>query len=260
MLSRPVVRTLSLPAALLAMTVAACAQTTVVPEQPATAGQTMAIDSQHMTERPYNASLPKPIFPSTPREQKEFTVRYIYDYAESTYSPPATLPTITRLQFDRSTPEGALIALVSAMQEGDYDGWLQCWDQESQKAFTDAKQDAASWKKNAQASIAGKTVVLVYRIELTSYVILDTRLVSGKNQSLPFPSVFRNVNGKWFATNALGSNNFLGYWQPGVAGIDNRTSPVPAAGLTGISAQVADAQQQFIKQHATRSEVVQAAQ
>ena len=259
MLSRPLVRTLPLCAAFLALSSAAHAQTTVVPETPATAGRT-TLDSAHMVERPYDASLPKPIFPSTPREQKEFTVRYIYDYAMSTYSPPATLPIVSRTQADRSTPEGAIIALVSAMQQGDYDGWLQCWDEESRKTLTDAKQDPASWKTKSQAALAGRTVVLAYRLELVGYVVLDARLVAGKNESPVFPSVFKNVNGKWFATNALGSSNFLGYWQPGVAGIDNRVTPLALAAMSGGSAQQTEAQQHFLKEHTTRREAVQGAQ
>jgi hypothetical protein len=247
------------------MVVAAHAQTTVVPEQPAAPGQVKSFDSQHLTQRPYDASLPKPIFPSTPREQKEFTVRYIYDYAESTYSPPAALPTVTKLQFDRSTPEGAMTAFVSTMQEGDYDGWLQCWDEESRKAFTDAaktgKQDAAYWKKVWQTAVAGRTITLDYRLELVGYVILDARMaMPGKPPSELFPTVFKNVSGKWLATTGLGTSIFLGDWRPGVAGIDNRVTPQPLAGATGGWVQQAEAQQQFLKQHATRSEVVQAAQ
>lgn len=259
MLSRPLVRILPL-VALSALSSVVHAQTTPIPEQPQAQQGGKILDSQHMAQRPYDASLPKPIFPSTPREQKEFTVRYIYDYAESTYTPPATLPVITPAQFDRSTPEGALIALVSAMQQGNYEAWLQCWDSVSQKTFSDAKQDPATWRKNAQAALAGKTVVLVYRLEVVGYVILDARLATGKSQSPVFPSIFRNVNGKWYATNELGSSNFLGYWQPGLAGIDNRTTPVPIAGLSGAALQTVEAQQEFIKQHPTRNEVAQAAQ
>ena len=80
--------------AVVAMAVAAacaplCAQTTVVPEKQGV----VSYDSQHLKDVPYNESLPKPIFPSTPRVQKEFTVRYIYDYAMSTYTPAVTLAT-----------------------------------------------------------------------------------------------------------------------------------------------------------------------
>jgi hypothetical protein len=232
----------------------------MVPEQPAAPGQNKSIDSAHLVDRPYDVSLPKPIFASSPRVQKEFTIRYIYDYAMSTYTPAATLPIVSPAQFDRTTPEGALIALVSAMQLGDYDAWLQCWDETSRKALVDSakasNQDAAALKKHLQSAVAGRSVVLVYRLETTSYVILDTRLVSGKEQTPIFPSVFKNVSGKFLATNELGTSLLLGGWQPGIAGIDNRTSPVPIAGLSGTTTQQADAQTHFLKEHTARSEAV----
>jgi hypothetical protein len=82
----------------------------------------------------------------------------------------------------------------------------------------------------------------------------------GKPPSALFPTVFKNVGGKWYASTALGTSVFLGDWRPGVAGIDNRASPLPLTEAGGGFAQQAEAQQQFLKQHATRAEVVQAAQ
>jgi len=84
--------------------------------------------------------------------------------------------------------------------------------------------------------------------------------VPGRGQSALFPSVFKSVNGQWFATNALGTNILLGNWQPGIAGLDNRVSPSPLTVLTGAAAQEARAQEEFLNEHATRSEVDQAGQ
>jgi hypothetical protein len=238
------------------------AQTTMVPE---TSANTGPIDTQHQKDVPYGPSLPKPLYPSTERVQKEFTVRYIYDYAMSTYTPAITLPKVPRAQVDRSTPEGALIALVSAVQLGDYDGWIQCWDEAGQKFYEDDakahKRDNAQWMKAYQQSLAGKSIVLTYRIETVGYVVLDIRIVdpAHPNVGTPAPTVFKRVNGQWMSTNDLSASHFLGYFQNGVAGVDNRISPAPLAGLTGAGAQEGEAQQIFLDRHAVVSSVAQAA-
>jgi hypothetical protein len=88
---------------------------------------------------------------------------------------------VPRAQFDRTTPEGALIAMLSAVQTGDGEGWLSCWDEESQKFWMDRiksqKTDLSTWMHGFQQAYAGKQMVLYYRLEMTGYVILDFRVV-----------------------------------------------------------------------------------
>jgi hypothetical protein len=247
-LSRGFART----APLLSLVWGAClqAQTVNVPE---TAAQAHGIDSQHLTEIPYGPMMPKPLYPSSPRVQKEFVVRYIYNYALSTYTPAVKLPQIPRVQADRSTPEAAMVAMVSAMRSGDYEGWLQCWDEDARKTFEQmaksGKADAAMFKKGWATAFAGKEIVLVDRVELIADVILDAR-VQGDGTAQPFPTIFRHVEGKWLATQELSNSGFLGTYQPGLAGVDNRVNPVPLNSLPNPSDPQFSAQAEFIHNHA----------
>lgn len=228
------------------------AQTVNVPETAAQA-QGLHIDAQHLKDVPYGEALPKPLYPSTPRIQKEFVIRYIYDYAMSTYSPAVKLPQVPRAQVDRTTPEAALVALVSAMRSGDYEGWLQCWDEAARKGFEqmakNGQADAAKFKQGWATAFAGKEIVLIDRIELVGNVILDARVQGGGNAQ-PFPTVFRHIEGKWFATQELGNNAFLGSYQPGLAGVDNRVTPVPLTMLPNPNDPNYTAQAEFLHNHA----------
>jgi hypothetical protein len=220
-------------------------------------------DTSHLKDRPYTLNLPKPAFPSSERVQREFVVEYIYDYAYSTYSPQVTLPVVAKDLAKRATPEDALIAFYSAMRAGDFNAWLACWDDTSQKRFTEEaktlKHDEAFWKKYfSDAFSTRKTTVLVDRIETQMYVILDTQL-SGPTP-LRVPTVFKLVDGEWKATNDLANNAILSRMQPGMAGALNLVPPMPIAQLDQDNRQQIEAQQQFVDQHTLRDRVVQAGQ
>ncbi len=241
---------------------AAClsAQTVNVPETAAQADG-VHIDAQHLKDVPYGEALPKPLYPSSQRLQKEFVIRYIYDYAISTYTPAVKLPQVPRAQVDRKTPEAALVALVSAMRSGDYEAWLQCWDEPARKGFEETAKsgqaDAAKFKKGWATAFAGKDIMLIDRIELVADVILDARVQGGGNTT-PFPTVFRHIQGEWFATQELGNNAFLGSYQPGLAGIDNRVTPVPLSMLPNSKDPNYTAQAEFLHNHALVPSVVRA--
>ena len=102
----------------------ALAQSIPVPRTGATPNSAISdeargiFDSQHLADRPYSGVLPQPIFPSTKRVQRLFTVAYAYDYAYSMYTPAASLPIVSRAAAKLDTPEAAAIAYTSAARTG----------------------------------------------------------------------------------------------------------------------------------------------
>jgi hypothetical protein len=209
-------------------------------------------DAAHLKDRPYDGNLPKPIYPSTDRVQREFTVQYVYGYAYSSYTPAVTLPILGRAQVKYDTPEDALIALLSATRTGDYEGWLACWDEPARQQFIaaakDRKQDAAFWQKVWKQFFGSvKEIVLVDRVETVGYVILDARMTGA--MALPVPTAFKHVDGKWLATNELGSDPMLMNFRSDLAGVVQRVSPQPTKSLVDGYSKQAEAQQEFLRSH-----------
>jgi hypothetical protein len=247
--------------------VCALAQTIEVPRSAASAtapagtpAQFSDFDNKHLADRPYAGGLPKPTFPSTQRVQREFVVEYVYDYAFSSYTPEVKLPIIPPAQMKRDTPENALIAMFSAMRAGDFDDFVKSWDDTGQKQLLDDaknnKQDAAFWRNIwSQVFASAHETILVDRIETRTYVILDAQL-PGANL-MRVPTTFKLVNGKWLATNDLSTKPMLYLFRPNLAGILNREPFMPTAGMDPGNPAQADAQQQFLDQHAIRSQIVQ---
>jgi hypothetical protein len=230
---------------------------TVSVERPEVSGQPAPawLDSSHLKDRPYGGNLPRPAYPSTERVQREFVVQYVYDYAYSAYNPAVSIPNQPRQQVDRSTPEGALTALFSAMRSGDYEGWLACWDEQTRSQLVDTKRqdyrDPASWQKAWKNSIAGKEISLIDRIETVNYIILDFRFAG---TSVNAPIVFKAVKGQWFATNELRDDQMLMNFRPTLAAIRNGVSPESQAGLIDGFKQEGDAQRVFLDSHTYRAQ------
>jgi len=222
-------------------------------------------DAQHLKDVPYNGALPKPAFTSTDRVQRTFTVEYVYDYAISTYQPAVELPIVSPLQAKKDTPEAALIALDSAARTGNYEAFVDCFDDAAkarlQAMARDQKQGAAYWQSIWKQFYGNKPIQLLDRVETAGYVILDTRFNTPTNNA-PFPNVFKFVGGKWLATDDLGqrADQMLMTFRPPLAGEIIRVQPTPAAQLAGAGRQQIEAQQQFLKNHDIRNSVTQSAQ
>jgi hypothetical protein len=223
-----------------------------------------AFDFTHLKDRPYTFALPKPSYPSSERVQREFVVEYLYDYAVSNYTPEVELPIIPVAQFQRDTPEHALVAFFTTMRTGDYDNWIKCWDDRDRNALMalakDKKQDAAFWQNVWRPAFTrSKTVVLVDRLETASqYVILDVRL---PGLSVPaLPTAFKLVNGEWQATNDLTNDPILFQFRPSLAGTITYVPPMDTSTLDKQYTAQAQAQQHFLHEHGVRSKVVEAGQ
>ena len=255
--------------AALLVTLPGAAQQVEVPRTPAPTQTTdpayKAFDAQHLKDMPYGGNLPRPAYPSTERVQRAFTVEYVYDYAYSTYQPAVELPTVSPLQAKRDTPEAALIAMFSAMRTGNYEAFVQCFD-EAGKAHLAAiakeqNQGAAFWQGMWKKAIGNKGVLLIDRVETVGYIILNARFNTPTNNA-PFPNIFKNVGGQWFATDDLGqrADQMLMSFRPSLAGEIIRVQPVPVAQLVGPAKQQGEAQAEFLKNHDTRSTMIHAAQ
>jgi hypothetical protein len=240
------------------------AQTIEVPRDAVAPGtkpqdQFKPFDTKHLADRPYTFDMPKPQFPSTDRVQREFVVEYVYDYALSRYTPQVSVTIVARAQAKHDTPENTVIAFFSAMQTGDYDAWLSCWDAAAradfEKGAQEQKQDAAFWKKMwAGLFVPNTKVALVDRVETQSYVILDAH-VPGK-QPFDIPTVVHFEKGEWKVTNDLQSNAILTSFHPGLAGELNLVPPLPRSTIATDNLITA-AQDAFINQHTKRDRVIE---
>ena len=248
----------------LLMPAALCAQTIDVPrtatQQQVTQGEFKIFDAAHLSDRPYAFNNPKPVYPSTPRVQREFVMEYVYEYAMSTYSPEVALPVVSPVQAKRDTPEDALIAFFSAMRSGNYAGWLDCWAEDDRKKLLqeakDLKYDEGFWKKIwAQALGQVKTVTLVDRVETEHYVILDVRLSGQSTTVIPTALKFKDSN--WYVTNELSANPMLYRFKPTLAGTLNLVTPQPVARLDKEETHQTEAQQHFLDTHTTRTKTIE---
>jgi hypothetical protein len=246
-------------------TVSLRAQTVEVPRSAVAPGavapdQLKPFDTKHLAERPYAFDVPKPQYPSTERVQREFVVEYVYDYAESRYTPEVPVAVIPRAQVKRDTPENAVNAFFSAMETGDYEAWLACWDAAARKDFekdaVDQKHDAAYWKQMwVKALPAGVKSVMLERIETQNYIIIDVRIPS-KNP-FTYAVVLHLEKNEWKVTNDLQSNPMFTAFRPSLAGQLNLVPPLPINTLPPDST-IAAAQEAFVSQHTTRDRIVQA--
>lgn len=193
---------------------------------------------QGLSTRPYSPLLPEPSYPSTPRRDEQFTVEYVYRYAESDYTPEVVVKTVPKAAARQDTPEHAFIALISATSALDYDWWLSLWDKKSQEMIlAEGKQrgqDAAYWRSVWQRT-NGPASTLVKRLETPANVILEYRegqREPGKPEGL-FPAVFKLQDGKWLLTRELSDSLFFPYSLQGGNSFAISTFLVPSVAFSG---------------------------
>jgi hypothetical protein len=248
--------TATLLATLLPVSQPATAQT-AAKRAPAPPAPPLALDkpisADNLTERGYTDGWPKPSYPSTDREKKQFTVEYVYRYAQSDYNPPVAVPQITHAQSQTDTPEHTFLAFMSALKSQDYDWWLSLWDTRSQQMFRDEavakKQDAAFFKAMWQQQFAGRPVTLVSRLETVGDIVLEYRLgVAAQGKQAPlYPAPMRNENGRWVLTRELSDQAFVPFL--GQQTISGPLDFEPAPGYSGRPqiAVVTQSQQLFFR-------------
>lgn len=207
----------------------------------------------NLAERPYNIFMPAPSFPTSPRRDTQFTVEFVYRYAESQYTPPVLIPNIPKEKEALDTPEHAFEAVISAARSLDYAWWLSLWDAKSQVMFqNDAnvnKRDANFWKEHWRSTMQGKTVFLQKRLELVNYVILEYSVDSGPKPSQALmPAVFKLVDGKWRMTQELADSTVLFLIGQGQASVRGDASFAPIAAYSGRPAPLESQQRVFFEE------------
>jgi hypothetical protein len=169
------------------------------------------------------AGVPRPIYPTTPPEDKKFTFEKIFNYRVMKYSPPVVIQRMTRDTASNATPEQALAAQVSAMLAGDYDWWLSSWDAASQKFHRERdlqmKRAPADWRILWDRVLRGQQVRLVERAvtgPLGPYVMLLYELHDADGKvTLKSTFVSREEAGRWVATLDLSEDPFFQHYQLG---------------------------------------------
>ena len=257
--------------ALLLLTVSGSAQTTPGPAPAGIKGSKPAqalapadmrrYSNADIAQRPYSTLLPSPLYPSSPRVQKQFSVQYLFNYAESAYTPPVPLPRVARASANRETPEGALSAFYSAMQNGDYEAWLECWDDPSRKELEaetkKSPKGAEFWRANWRKDFPGKRFVLLDRLETVNYIIFNVRI---EDSAKPATSdndqeILVAHQGKWFVSNAFSNDGFVMNFEPGKKKEVKEFEVRPTAELVGPAALTGKAQNEFFANELRTSSV-----
>ena len=223
------------------------------------------LENKDIAQRPYNAIFTKPQYPSTPVQQKQFTVQYVYNYAESTYTPAVPMPSVAKSALKFNTPENALIALYSAMRSADFDGFLNCWDEPSRTDFEAQAKASPKFKQqllgNWKTIVAGKAIVLTHRLDTVNYIILDAVIQNayGPGKSFDDSEVLVFEKGRWVLSNQFQTDGLIAQHDFKTTGdmksYDFDLRPLLPEGGAGTAAN--HAQEQFLKAHNKTSVVTQ---
>ena len=165
---------------------------------------------------------PSPIFPTAPEEKRQFEVEFLINYSRREYRPAVAIPAVQRGNATYTTPEEAFISQMSAMRAGDYDWWLNGWNETSRKQIAqrdaEMKRGAAFWRQAWERNLTGKQVNLVERLESGIYVLLVYTITTpAKDNQVEFRSIFvtKNEGGRWVSTQELGSDFLFHHYLEG---------------------------------------------
>jgi hypothetical protein len=159
-----------------------------------------------------NPGLPAPAFPTSNREVRTFTAQVVYNFAHYDYTPPVAVEQVSRAGGDLKTPEGAFIAVLSAMQQKDYEWFLSLWDKKSAADIRDGdlqQGGSETTRKQWQEMFVGRRVEIAERIESGLYVAIIFRVYQPGVAAprLSTGMVFKNEGGHWEATNETEMTN-----------------------------------------------------
>jgi hypothetical protein len=150
-----------------------------------------------------------PKYKTTQPEQKKLTVVSHYTYREQEYDPAIPIrQAVPKAERRQGSPEEAMISRVSAMMAGDYEWWLETWDEASRLLTEEGNEQAGRtpeyftrwWADTLRLA----HIELVRRIETGPYVVVTYRLVTPSGEAagngIEFPTVFHRVGDRWLAT------------------------------------------------------------
>jgi hypothetical protein len=168
-------------------------------------------------------SVPPPIFPTAPPEDKQFVMERVFNYRRLLYKPAIVVQRVTRDQASEVTPEQAFAAQMSAMQAGDYEWWLSTWDKASQKFHADhgaqIKRTPADWRAIWDKALRGQQIRLVERVQTGIYgpyvmLVFEMSDAAGK-QTFRSSYVAKEEAGRWVATLELSQDPLFQFYEPG---------------------------------------------
>ena len=154
---------------------------------------------------------------SSPEKQKVME-DLTYYYEVSSYT-PAVQVDLTR-PTNASTPEGAAMQILQAMNALDFDRWLRLWTPESQEVMKKQYKERGTspdvFKSGWSKVFTGHTVSLTKKIETGPYVIEVATFSSPGGASaepIEMEFVLKQVNGVWMATQEMMTDPVLLHWK-----------------------------------------------
>lgn len=171
-----------------------------------------------LTGSAQGVQLPKPIFPTTKAVKKKLVKSYTYSVME--YNPPVKIKVLTnREDASYDTPEQAVIAQLSAMQNLNFEWYFSGWTRESQDYMKNVQfkrhnispeQMLLAWKK----SLVGARFEMTRRVDYWRYVIIETKTIRSQNgNKVSVNSIVLELeNGKWKFSQSLKSNPVFQWW------------------------------------------------
>lgn len=186
-----------------------------------------------------NPGLPAPAFPTSSREVRTFTAEVVYHFAHYDYTPAVKAEPVSKSGADLKTPEGAFIAVMSAMQQKDYEWFLSLWDKKSAADIRDQDLQhggAEQTRKEWQDMFVGRRVEIAERIESGLYVAIVFRVYQPGVAAPVFSTgmVFKHEGTRWEATNEAEMTNAFVILHSGQTARDTRDGTVtPLVNGTG---------------------------
>lgn len=166
---------------------------------------------------------PASVYKTTPPKKQQIITENFYFFTVRSYDPPIKItPIHQQAESSYSTPEEAVLSLLSAMLRKDYESWLLSWNETSRKEMQEsdrtAKRSPRFWTQKWEENLQGKTAELVARVETGQYVIIEYRLVPLKTVAPPTEGFVGKIalkaeQGKWLATQELSSDPVFLNWK-----------------------------------------------
>jgi hypothetical protein len=167
-------------------------------------------------------SVPPPLFPTAPAEDKQLIFERVYNYRRLVYKPSIVVQRVTRDQASEATPEQAFAAQLSAMQSGDYEWWLSTWDKASQKfqieRSAQVKRTPADWRAIWDRAYRGQQVKLIERIQtgpLGPYVMLVYEMAASGQPAYRSNWVSKEEAGRWVTSLDLSADPIFQFYDSG---------------------------------------------
>lgn len=157
-------------------------------------------------------------FDADPPTEKSVKITETYVYQETEYRIGLSVKALPKKNRKHVTAEDAFVSRMSAIQTGDYDWWLETWDEASKKLVQEknkmAGHDKKFWLEQWKEQFSKRKIVPVRKIETgKDYVIITYRIFTadGKDASSGFelPSILKKINGKWYSTLDLRADALL---------------------------------------------------